>query len=183
MLIKLCKTFPVLALLSLAIPAFAQSPFPSTLDERATRGLLLIMTRTNVQEGVQLLDEAARGGSDEAKYRLGWLYMQDVISTPDNDKAFEYLNDVKGDYKTAASILIGVIYAEGSKNIPANRETTERVFGEVTAILHSELEKFMTLPTPADSTDMRARMMMYENWVTLRGFADKYGIKIKGWQK
>ena len=109
--------------------------------------------------------------------------MQDVISTPDNDKAFEYLNDVKGDYKTAASILIGVIYAEGSKNIPANRETTERVFGEVTAILHSELEKFMTLPTPVDSTDMRARMMMYENWVTLRGFADKYGIKIKGWQK
>ena len=95
MLIKLCKTFPVLALLSLAIPAFAQSPFPSTLDERATRGLLLIMTRTNVQEGVQLLDEAARGGAMRPNTAWVGFTLQDVISTPDNDKAFEYLNDVK----------------------------------------------------------------------------------------
>jgi len=180
---KLYKTFAALALLCWALPAFAQSLPLSTLDEKAARGLMLIITRANVQEGVQLLDEAARGGSDEAKYRLGWLYMQDVISTPDYDKAYEYLSQVKGKFKTAATILIGVIYAEGSKNIPANREMTEQIFGEVTARLHSELEKFMTLPAPADPTDMGARMMLYENSVTLRGFADKYGIKLKGWQK
>ena len=183
MAVRLFKAFLVLALISLALPAFAQSPALSTLDEKAVRGLMLIVTRSNVQEGVQLLDEAATGGSDEAKYRLGWLYMQDVVGAPDNDRAFEYLSEVKGEFKTGASILIGVIYAQGSKNIPVNRETTERIFGEVADILHDELRKFAALPAPASPSDMRARMMMYENSVTLRGYADKYGIKLKGWQK
>ncbi len=62
--------------------------------------------------------------------------------TADYDKAFEYLRDVKGGCKTAAALLTGVIYAEGGKTIPANPETTERIFGEVAAILDSEMEKF-----------------------------------------
>jgi len=183
MLIKLYKTFAALALFFWALPALAQSLPLSTLDEEATRGLVLIITRSNVREGVHLLEDAAKSGSDEAKYRLGWLYMQDVIGAPDNDKAFEYLNEAKGKFKTAASILIGVIYAEGSRNIPANRETTARIFGEVEATLHSEFEKFLTAPAFVDPADMRARMIVHENWVTLRGCADKYGIKLKGWQK
>src|SRR5215510_13712057 len=70
----------------------------AALQRKVDTAFALIVGKTSVERGVALLKEAADEGSDEAKYRLGWLYMHDVVSK-DYDKALEYLKQAGGDFR------------------------------------------------------------------------------------
>jgi TPR repeat protein len=151
---------------------------PKTLlQEKVDKAIGLIDTRISVLEGIRLLQDASREGSDEARYTLGWLYMQDAVFPKNYDIAFEYLSKIHGDYKTAAKILIGVIYAEGSEKIVVDRNKAGIIFNEVARSLNDEMKIFQ-LSEPRTERDVKSRQRWQENGAVLSGFAREYGITI-----
>lgn len=148
-------------------------------DDKVARGLALMFVDSTRESGVALLQEAASEGSDEANYRLGWFYMQGTASKADYDKALGYLKQAGGEFRISAAILIGVVYAQGSGSIAPSLASAEKIFNDAAASLNAQLEAYTNSPPPNDPEDMQRRLRLYDDWVVLRGYADKFGIKLK----
>jgi TPR repeat protein len=160
----------------------------TALEEKVATALELMLTRATFEDGVALLKQAAHEGSDEARYRLGSFYMQGVVVKADYDEALEYLQRVNGEFRTSASILIGVIRAEGSKKLAPDLKIAAKIFDEAATALRAQMEGYIKSPPSSDLTsssdlkeltkDMERRHRLYNDWLVLRGYADKYGIRL-----
>jgi TPR repeat protein len=143
----------------------------------------LFNSPASVEEGISLLKEAAVEGSDEANYQLGSLYMQGVVTQADNDKALEYLERVRGENQIAASILIGVIYATGSKKIKPDKDAAKKIFDNAAKNLDAEIETHTvapgTLTTKKEMDNTKILFRAYQDWTLLKGYSDEYGITLE----
>lgn len=175
---KIIKLYLIILCL---IPLFSFAN--SEADKKTLRALSLIDNGGSVEKGIETLQEAAYEGSNEAKYRLGWLYMQPKATIKaDNDIALKYLEQVKGRYELSAYILTGVIYAQGSKNIPKNISMAEKIFNDASVALNNQFSDFQK-KSESDRNysvlNMDEGQIIIENYTILNGFSNKYGIKIK----
>src|SRR5215467_8761664 len=149
-----------------ADPGNSVAPTTNTkaLNDKVLNAFKLLAVRESAPAGVDLLEEAANEGSDDAKYFLGWYYVQGMFAKPDYDKALQYLEQVSGELRNAATILMGVAYAEGSKTRAPDMEKTERIFKDVASKLDAQFEARQRMPQPADAEAMVSDMTKMRRW-------------------
>lgn len=142
----------------------------------------LIGTSASRNKGIELLQEAARGGSSEANYRLGSMYLEGIVPNADYGEALPYLKKVVGVRKTAASILIGVVYARGTKNIKPDLAVTRKIFIDAVKELESIAKACDASPGSLELKQQmistRALLRYQEDWSLLKRYADEFGIAL-----
>lgn len=154
-----------------------QSRDNEILSTQIARASALLQSKSTVNEGLRILNEAAKQGSDDARYTLGWLYFDGKVVKKDNDHAYELLKQVGGDYQIAALILIAGI-REGSSRIPGDNEEAQRLFNEAAVALDVQLKGFRTRGPPDTVKDIAQRQQWLADWTVLVGLAEEYGLSV-----
>jgi len=146
-----------------------------SVEQQVKRARALVNSKGATGDGVRLLEDAARRGSDEAAYTLAWLHMQGTGVPRDNDKALDFLQTVRGDFRTSALILMSAVHAEGSKSKVPDKVRSQQLLDEAVAALEAELRHFQQ-HQPTDVEDVLRRQRWHENGSLLSGMAEKYGL-------
>ena len=129
------------------------------------------------EEGISMLHEAASQGSDEANFRLGWLYVDGQIVRKNVDHAEGYLKLVKGRFQTSALILLAGLRAQGTSSHPADKSVARKMCLEAIAQLNVEEQKFKQR-REGEPMDVDRQQRWYLDWLTLRGIARENDIQL-----